>query len=1385
MASLVDIDPDPVNVQLVKFTNPSTGNELSVNPATGLIDIGSTQVFRVSFRLQNTGDLDLENARVVLNDLSYTIDYFSLSVGQTLDLSYDVKFLSNLCANPKIFRVTLTGPFYLNINNGDLGNTFNYAGGPDCVPIIVAPLYSLPMDRLTAAQQATGIPIPTTYKPDSPFIIDMNPYGATGIEYTQKIYGIGFKIKNPNADPFIGTYTLNVNNANSVPASEALCQKTGNLNILAGGTQDIKIDPADPADPICHIGTNGMWRIYITNTGVTPNKALSFFVNNSIDGSVTGVYSANYGFYKSNVPMADYFLVSTDKTNYNPGEKAKIFVSFGMSGSHNLPYAYWNRYRLKPEFNPAAPQLPQGSKIHIWANLTNGLIIFNKYYITNRTLVTADDSRRGIATYPNYEKSDGISFIPPAFEEASFNMPLDYVPENVTINVEVLDNSAEPKNVGINGIYKNVSWVIPITPAIVCNTTNTQGVGCVCTSGPSVVDGKNIYLIRCNLRRPNSLLIGKEYNVIFKFPYALEQAMAVNKQSQLIGGDMEVTNPSGSPSIVPLNAPNFTASINFGMTTPKPSQIFEKTYTFDFDCDADGDGTLAKFCDPSSLGDCVDSDPAIYPGAPEICDGKDNDCVAATPDGSGDTARYNQPTTSPCDPDMGICAGTYGTQTCSAGSWVDDCAALIAAKTQTEDCSNPATLSDTLDNDCDGLTDSAGEALDCTDLCDPDHDGYYNSADPTYASLNLFQQLYCSVSNLFQDNDCQIYDPAVNPGAEEVCDGIDNNCDGNIDEGVLNTYYQDLDSDSFGNPSVSISACSVPAGYVSQSDDCNDADSAINPSAAEICDGVDNNCDGQTDPVGICECVVGSPSQACGTDVGECEFGLTTCTPTGWGSCMGGVSPSSEIMCNELDEDCNGMAELGTDADYDGFKIEGGLCGPVDCDDSKATVNPGAAEICDGIDNDCDLSIDENVVQNTYYQDSDSDGFGNPLVSQTGCIIPPGYVPNDDDCNDANALINPLAAEICDNNIDENCNGIIDLDCAAGDNGLPNSIHLNHFYGAGINDIRAENLRKNVNYCVGSKGNFYIESIPYSDIGWNDCGPSKMMAPAYGKVFKPESTISFSWTPQSTMYSTPMRYWLGYSSDEGEHWTRILESTTANSYNWNTVGVDWGDYIIKLIPNDGRANGTVNLTRISLSEYGLVSGTVTCNGNAIEGADVRVLGFPLSNATTNSAGNYEIHNAPTGIRTITASYEGSTTGTGTYTIPFDAVSPEAEVDFDNVCPITLDCTANCTLRGGDICMADCNGFTEYDEDKNPIDTCNLNTLCVSPSPVKKGLLISNPDPFNPGTKLRCCEGEIVPFSSQQTDVRLSEDIKADDVIRTTRIVYYDGEPVKMIIIAWG
>ena len=176
-------------------------------------------------------------------------------------------------------------------------------------------------------------------------------------------------------------------------------------------------------------------------------------------------------------------------------------------------------------------------------------------------------------------------------------------------------------------------------------------------------------------------------------------------------------------------------------------------------------------------------------------------------------------------------------------------------------------------------------------------------------------------------------------------------------------------------------------GFTEIEGDCNDANPLINPSATEVCDGIDNDCNTLTD---------------------DAETGLET---------------------YYLDEDGDGYGVNTTTESCD--RPEGYVDNKDDCDDTNAAIHPEALEICDGIDNDCDAAIDHQDsginpdLLTTYYADADGDNYGNPSANMDFCEIQAGYVSNAQDCNDSNASIHPDADEVCDGT-DNNCNSMVD-----------------------------------------------------------------------------------------------------------------------------------------------------------------------------------------------------------------------------------------------------------------------------------------------------------------------------------------------------------------------
>ncbi|MCP4805296.1 MAG: hypothetical protein GY884_08095, partial [Proteobacteria bacterium] len=108
-------------------------------------------------------------------------------------------------------------------------------------------------------------------------------------------------------------------------------------------------------------------------------------------------------------------------------------------------------------------------------------------------------------------------------------------------------------------------------------------------------------------------------------------------------------------------------------------------------------------------------------------------------------------------------------------------------------------------------------------------------------------------------------DSDVNPDAEDVCDEVDNDCDGEVDDGAtLSTWYADADADGFGDADDSLDDCAEPTGYVADDTDCDDTLADVNPDATEACNGTDDDCDGSTD-----EGVLGDGSACAAYDCGE------------------------------------------------------------------------------------------------------------------------------------------------------------------------------------------------------------------------------------------------------------------------------------------------------------------------------------------------------------------------------------------------------------------------------------------------------------------------------------------------------------------------------------
>ena len=307
-------------------------------------------------------------------------------------------------------------------------------------------------------------------------------------------------------------------------------------------------------------------------------------------------------------------------------------------------------------------------------------------------------------------------------------------------------------------------------------------------------------------------------------------------------------------------------------------------------------------------------------------------------------------------------------------------------------------------------------------------------------------------------DDCNDTDPHIHPEADEVCDGIDNDCDGLVDDD--DSDVPDADADGVG-------ACT----------DCDDTDPNNFQGNLEICDGQDNDCDGAVDDAdadipdadgdgaGICSDCDDTDAnnfpgniEICDGQDNNCDDLVDDDDPTvadadgdGYGACEdcddenANIHPGIQDICNNVDDNCNGLVDEGLptvdyypDMDGDGYGDANvaatASCQPLpnytednsDCDDTNPAINPDGTEVCDGLDNDCDGDVDEGAVDSlTWYADTDGDGFGDPNNPIDACLQPTGYVADNTDCDDADAMQYPGADEYC-NGEDDNCDGAID-----------------------------------------------------------------------------------------------------------------------------------------------------------------------------------------------------------------------------------------------------------------------------------------------------------------------------------------------------------------------
>ena len=226
--------------------------------------------------------------------------------------------------------------------------------------------------------------------------------------------------------------------------------------------------------------------------------------------------------------------------------------------------------------------------------------------------------------------------------------------------------------------------------------------------------------------------------------------------------------------------------------------------------------------------------------------------------------------------------------------------------------------------------------------------------------------------------------PFPDPGPDPTEDFINCDCAPGISEEAV-SWYLDGDNDGHGDPNNALVACDQPAGYVDLDDDCDDTRPSVHPFGIELCNGIDDDCNGVTDEPAAAD----APTWYRDFD--------------GDGS---GDALATVVACEQPDEFVSSND---------------------DCNDTTGYIRPGATELCNGIDDDCDGDTDEPDAADalTWYLDADGDGHGNNDNPRPSCFQPNGFVASNDDCNDGDGSVNPTATEIC-NAKDDDCDGETD-----------------------------------------------------------------------------------------------------------------------------------------------------------------------------------------------------------------------------------------------------------------------------------------------------------------------------------------------------------------------
>jgi len=344
-------------------------------------------------------------------------------------------------------------------------------------------------------------------------------------------------------------------------------------------------------------------------------------------------------------------------------------------------------------------------------------------------------------------------------------------------------------------------------------------------------------------------------------------------------------------------------------------------------------------------------------------------------------------------------------------------------------------IDDALDRDGDGFIGAVHGGDDCND---DDPRTYPGAPDPWYDGVlldcNRTDDFDADADGLHVDDDCDDEDPDIAGPSD---------------------WYVDSDFDNAGAGSPVV-ACDPGPGWAPTNDDCDDANSNLHPLAEERCNGVDDDCDGfvdDDDPTVNPQDFIEAYEDRDGDGVGDGPASRACIPPEGWAAVDGDCddddpnnTPGVDERCDGVDNDCDGLVDdddvnldpseatwyvdddgdgYGEDATADPFLRCLPNVGEVnvggDCNDDDPTLSPGAKELCDGIDNDCDGVLDESdpdVVLPIWYLDVDGDGVGDSAFPAASCLAPDGYVPRGEDCDDDDPDLGAPVAVLVDQDED-------------------------------------------------------------------------------------------------------------------------------------------------------------------------------------------------------------------------------------------------------------------------------------------------------------------------------------------------------------------------------